>query len=239
MEKLSYKFEAFEGPLDLMLHLISKNKLNIYDIPIADLLDQYMAHIDYMRGENMDVESEFLEMAARLVYIKTVSLLPKHEEADQLKEELTGQLLEYQECKKAAVALAQSLSFVRITRLPMELKMDKTYQRHHTTYEIFCAYLAAAGKKKRKQPPSPAAFSGIVSRRIVSVSSRIIFVLRQLRKNEALRLDGLFENAQSKSEMVATFLAVLELVKAKRVYVGDGDDPFLKIRNGGGKRVGN
>ena len=80
METLSYKLEVFEGPLDLLLTLIAKNKLNIYDIPIALLLEQYMEQIERMQAENLDVASEFLEMAARLVHIKSVSLLPKREE---------------------------------------------------------------------------------------------------------------------------------------------------------------
>ena len=86
LKTLSYKLEVFEGPLDLLLSLLSKNKLNIYDIPLAELLEQYMAHIDAMRENNMDVASEFLEMAARLVYMKTVSLLPKHDEVEKLKD---------------------------------------------------------------------------------------------------------------------------------------------------------
>ena len=80
MEKLSYKLETFEGPLDLLLYLITKNKLDICDIQISELLDQYMEQINAMQEADMDIASEFLEMAARLVYMKTVSLLPKHEE---------------------------------------------------------------------------------------------------------------------------------------------------------------
>ena len=99
MEKLSYKLPAFEGPLDLLLYLVSKNKLNIFDIQISELVDQYTEHIDVMKEQNMDITSEFLEMAARLIYIKTVYLLPKHEEADELKKELSGQLIEYQQQK--------------------------------------------------------------------------------------------------------------------------------------------
>ena len=87
MEQMSFKLEIFEGPLDLLLHLISKHKLNINDIPIVTLLDQYMEYIDKMSEQNMEIAGEFLEMAARLVYIKTVSLLPQHEEAEQLKKD--------------------------------------------------------------------------------------------------------------------------------------------------------
>ena len=80
MTTINYKIEVFEGPMDLLLHLISKHKLNIYDIPISELVEQYMAYVDEMKDANLEIASEFLEMAARLVYIKTVSLLPVYEE---------------------------------------------------------------------------------------------------------------------------------------------------------------
>jgi segregation and condensation protein A len=87
---LSYKIEGFEGPLDLLLQLIARNKLNIYDIPLTELIDQYLEQIKLFEQEEMEISSEFLEMASRLIYIKTVSLLPKHDEMVKLKEELTG-----------------------------------------------------------------------------------------------------------------------------------------------------
>ena len=108
MDKISYKLPVFEGPMDLLLHLINKHKLNIYDIPILELVEQYVAAVRQMQeDENLEVTSEFLEMAARLVYLKTVSLLPVHEEADQLKKELTGELLEYRDCQLMAQKLAE------------------------------------------------------------------------------------------------------------------------------------
>ena len=121
MEQLTFKLDQFEGPLDLLLFLISKHKLNIYDIEIAKLLEQYMAYIDEAQFQNMEVASEFLEMASRLVYLKTVSLLPRHEEEeDKLKQELTGQLLEYQACKQVAALLAaQNCSADLFVRAPM------------------------------------------------------------------------------------------------------------------------
>ncbi len=129
-ETITYKLGTFEGPLDLLLHLIAQNKLNIYDISISELLDQYMAKIREMQ-ERMEVASEFLEMAARLVYIKTVSLLPRSPEAEQLRQELTGQLLEYQECKRVAAVLAAQLSFDRYVRAPMELVPDFMSEQNH------------------------------------------------------------------------------------------------------------
>ena len=96
-KKLTYKFEQFEGPLDLLLSLITKNKIDIYDICIEELLSQYMEQINLMQEEDLDIASEFLEMASRLVYIKSVMLHPKYEEeAEELKKELSGKLLEYE-----------------------------------------------------------------------------------------------------------------------------------------------
>ena len=107
MEKINYKLEVFEGPLDLLLHLISKHKLNINDIPIFELVEQYVDYVRKMEESDMNVASEFIDMAARLVYIKTVSLLPVHEEAEQLKLELTGELIEYRDCKLMAEKLSK------------------------------------------------------------------------------------------------------------------------------------
>ena len=99
MEQLSYKIDVFEGPMDLLLHLISKHKLNINDIPIVQLVNQYLDYVRQMQEQDFDIAGEFLEMAARLIYIKTVSLFPRHEETEILKKELTGELIEYQDCK--------------------------------------------------------------------------------------------------------------------------------------------
>ena len=236
MEKLSYKLPVFEGPLDLLLYLIGKNKLNICDIPISELLDQYMEQINRMKEQDMDVASEFLEMAARLVYMKTVSLLPKHEEAEELRRELSGQLLEYQECKRVALVLAEQFRFDIFTREPAEIPADQTYRRIHTPAELLAAYQAAAGRGKRLLPPSPEAFSGIVTNRIVSVASRIVHVLRRLWKTKSMQYEALFEEQQERSDLVATFLAILELVKGRRVRIeGENRDSTVILMNGGMK----
>ena len=111
MEKITYKLDSFEGPLDLLLTLLSKNKVSIYDVSISQLLEQYMAHIRAMQELDMEVASEFLDMAARLVYLKTVSLLPKHEEEKELRQQLAGELMEYQLCRELAKELAMGFTF--------------------------------------------------------------------------------------------------------------------------------
>ena len=219
--QLQFKLEVFEGPLDLLLFLISRHKLNIYDVEISRLLEQYLDYIEQMQMADLEVASEFLEMAARLVYIKTVSLLPKPEEAEELKKELTGQLLEYQACKAAAARLAlQNNGFNVFVRKPAELPVDRTYMREHPAGDLLNAYLDVIGKAKRRLPPPASAFSGIVTRRMVSVTSRIIFVLRKLYDSGEVPYQEFFATGD-RSELVATFLAMLELVKSKRIRVND------------------
>lgn len=234
-ETLSYKLDVFEGPLDLLLNLIAKNKLNIYDIPIAELLEQYMAQIHEMQAADMDVASEFLEMAARLVHIKSVSLLPKKEEEAALRQELTGQLLEYQQCKEAAMRLRERFSLDGIVRAQADIPADLTYKRHHKPQELLSAYLSMLGKKKPPEPQKPEdTISKLITRRVVSVASQIVFVLRSLWKKRHVSLKELFRGKNDPSERVAAFLAVLELVKDKRLRVdGDGEDCEIKLTNGG------
>lgn len=223
--EISYKLPDFEGPLDLLLHLVQKNKLNIYDIPIHELLEQYMDAIRTMQAMDMDVTTEFLDMAARLVQIKSAMLLPRHEEAEELKQQLTGELIEYQLCREAAERMRkQCIGGDLFVREPAEVEPDLTYRRLHRGTELLEAYLSAAGRGRRKLPPSPQAFHTIVARKIVSVTSKIIFVLRHLRRGKAVSYDSLYEGARTKSELVATFLAVLELIKGRRITVdGEGD----------------
>lgn len=237
MEKFLYKLSDFEGPLDLLLNLIFKNKLNIYDIEISILLAQYMEHIDKMKENDMDVASEFLEMAARLVYIKTVSLLPKHEESEELKKELAGELIEYQECKKVAEILSANISFNSFVREPDNIDFDMSYKRHHKAKEIFDAYLNVVGRARNKIPVKKEEFSNIISRRVVSVSSKIVYILKRLFRRKELKYYELFKGANSKSDIVATFLAVLELIKGRRLHIDNSrSNIIVKLVDGGVKK---
>ena len=230
MDKISYKIDVFEGPMDLLLHLISKHKVSINDVPILTLVEQYLEYMRQMQQEDLDIASEFLEMAARLVYIKTVSLLPVHEEAEELTRELRGELLAYQDCKTLAGKLEkQANGFGYFSRQPVKFTVDMTYTRTHEPYEIYRAYISAVGKGKRRLPPPVEAFSRIVAHRIVSVASRISFLLDTLRDGRQ-NFVSLFARSGSRSEMVATFLAVLSLAKAKRVTIeGDGEYTVIEL----------
>ncbi len=228
MDSLSYKLEVFEGPLDLLLSLISKNKLNIYDINVSELLDQYLVQIQTMQENQMEIASEFLEMASRLVYIKSVMLLPRNEEAEQLKQELTGDLLEYQLCKEMADKLSKRTEgFNTFVRKPMPAIVNKEYRLRHSSQELLDAYFSAVGRGLRKLPPPADTFTPLVAKTVVSVSSRVVHILRGLRKRSRLPFASLFGQAESRSELVATFLAVLELIKAKRVHVSGEQDRMV------------
>lgn len=228
---LSYKIEGFEGPLDLLLQLIARNKLNIYDIPLTELIDQYLEQIKQFQNEEMEISSEFLEMASRLLYIKTVSLLPKHDEIVKLKEELTGELLEYMVCQQIARQFANMQDgFDRFVRKPEELEFDKTYELTHSSDVMYVSYLSAVGRGQRKLPPSTAPFTKIVAKKIVAVSTRIVFVIRNLWTGGSKKLCSLYRTSHSRSELVATFLAVLELCKANRVRIdGEADNAEITL----------
>ncbi len=221
METISYKLDVFEGPMDLLLHLISKHKIDINDIPILLLVEQYLDYVRQMQEEDMEVASEFLEMAARLVYIKTVSLLPVHEEeADALKNELQGELSEYKDCKLMAQKLSEKATgFDYLSRKPEKFAPDMTYTRLHEPFELIKAYLAAVGRGKRNLPPPIEAFSGIVAHKIVPIRERVGYIMDKLFRSKRQRFKTFFDKAESRSEMVATFLALLSLTKDKKIVL--------------------
>ena len=237
MEKLSFKLEAFEGPLDLLLHLISKNKVNIYDIPISLILEQYMEHIHQMKHLDLEVTADFLSMASHLLLIKSKMLLPSHNEEEELdpREQLVRLLLEYKRYKeviKSFFATSNNISN-SFVRMPFELELDNTYTSSHSLEELHGAYRVTVRRIKRRLPPPVNSFNGIIGRAIVSVNSKVIFVLRNILKKGSVSFMSLFENAKSRSEIVATFLAVLELAKSKKINVDENSKGEIKI-----KRIG-
>lgn len=235
MEKLSFKLPVFEGPLDLLLYLISKNKLDIYDIEISELLSQYMEYISEMGRQDIEIESSFLEMASRLVQIKSSLLLPQKEEALSQREQFITELIGYKTCKLMAAALAhRNGGFDAYTKEQQDYQPDLAYSCRHEISELVLAYSALAGKIKRRRPPTAAVFNGIVGRKSVSVVSRIIHILRRLVKDGKKGFYALFEDTAGRSEAVATFLAVLELIKSGKIAVSE--DQSQTVSPVGGRR---
>lgn len=228
---VEFKLDTFQGPLDLLLHLISKHKLNIYDIEISLLLEQYLDYMNQLDEQDYESAGEFLEMAARLIYIKTASLLPQPEEAQELKKDLEGRIIEYSLCKKAAESLKQRYAGDLVyVRMPVPVFVDKTYTRIHEPQTLYDAYMGISAKNRNRKPLRADMFSPIVSHKIVSVTSKIIFVLKKLYRYGVFKMSGLYENVTSKSEKVATFLAVLELTKSGRIYINDDNTEIRFIR---------
>ena len=238
MESISFKLEVFEGPLDLLLSLIAKHKLNICDIEISKLLEQYLIYIDQAHEQNLELAGEFLEMAARLIYIKTAFLLPQPEEAEQMKRELEGALIEYSLCKIAAQKLAEAYVGGNIfVREPMKIKADMTYTLVHEPERLALAYSAISLKNIKSEHAKlhvENKINSVVMRRIVSVMTKVVHILRQLYESGEVYMDKLYEGVTDRSARVATFLAVLELTRFGRITISEDNTlVFFKGERGG------
>ena len=223
---LSFKLEIFEGPLELLLSLITKNKVNIYDIPIALILEQYMEYLHTMEMFNMEIASEFIVMASQLMVIKSRLLLPKVEDEEDPRQELVDMLLEYQRAKQTAEILHdRELTYSgRYEKPPEEVKnINKTeYKLTHDIRILQEAYMRIYQRRlelMEAQANTEKLDNLLKTTRHVPVNERILHVMKLLVRRGNCSFAGLFEKAESRSEIVATFLAVLELIKGRRIMV--------------------
>lgn len=220
MEALTFKLEDFEGPLDLLLYLVSKNKMNLYDINIMELIDQYTAVINTLQADRLDVASEFIDMAAHLVQMKSALLLPRAPEAERMKAELTGRLIEYGACKAVAAQLgSRARDLFTAVRAPQPLIGAAEYTRPHAPEKLVQAWYNLMGRSLRRRKPDQERFEPLVAAPFVSVASRVAHMLRGLLHGTLHRMGQLFSRKESRSTNVATFLALLELIRAGRVQV--------------------
>lgn len=225
METLTFHIEDFEGPLDLLLHLVGKNKMNLYDINIMELIEQYTAAIATMQQDRMEVSSEFIDMAAHLVQMKSALLLPRSPEAERMKAELTGRLIEYSVCKQVAAALGnRARDLYTAVRAPMPLEGPAEYSRAQDPDKLVQAWFNLMGRSLRRKKPQQERFEPLVTAPFVSVASRVAHVLRGLLKGSLHKMGQLFSTRESRSTNVATFLALLELIRAGRIKVDDAGD---------------
>ncbi|MBE6623336.1 MAG: hypothetical protein E7621_04045 [Ruminococcaceae bacterium] len=224
-ENPKFKLEIFEGPLDLLLSLIAKNKVSIYDIPIAMILEQYMEYIRQMELFNMEVASSFIVMAARLMLIKSRMLLPVQKDEEDPRQELVDMLLEYQRAKKTSEVLHdRELTYKGRYEKPAEdIGYDPEYK---LTHDIEILKEALRRALSRNEEDEDAVFEmeqnigkHMAATRQVSVGEKIVHVLKSLVKKDRRRLDSFFDEVKSRGEVVATFLALLELIKGKRVKI--------------------
>lgn len=229
MEKIQYKLESFEGPLDLLLHLINKNKVNIYDIPIVEITAQYLEAIDDFGDETLENMSEFLVLASQLLYIKSKMLLPKNEEDDEEdpREDLARRLIEYQKYKEASQELRKKEFWSRYMIFRESEHIDfpiPEYDKQHSVDELIDAFNAIYARKLRQQKPQKKAFSGIVGREKVSVEDMVEKICKMLANTPKLKFGLIFKQDDSKPEMIATFMAILEMIKLSRIRADYSDD---------------
>ena len=233
MEKLDLKLEVFEGPLDLLLHLIDKNKVNIYDIPIALITDQYMEYVRQMDRQDLNIVSEFLVMAATLLDIKAKMLLPKEPEPEEEEEdpraELVMKLLEYKKYKYMSYELkdrqVDACKFMyKEPTIPEEIRkyeppvdLDKLLDGI-TLKRLNDIFKEVIRRQKDKIDPIRSRF-GSIEKEEVSIEEKMNYVLEYTQTNRHCSFRKLMLKQCSKLQIIVTFLAILELMKTGRINI--------------------
>ena len=239
MDKILYKLDTFEGPLDLLLTLIQKNKVSIYDIPIVEITAQYLEAIDGIEEANLDNTSEFLVMASNLLYIKSKMLLPKNEEEEDEEDPraaLARALIEYKRAKEAAAFLSDQYGIYagRIAKEP-EVLDTRSDLPEHIELSLLEKALGRVLSRNSRLPDlareSELAIQRLLSAKIVPVSAKIFTVMRLLRKNGTMDFEDILMTAHSRSELIAIFSATLELLKVQRLTMDTLDGRVLLTLN--------
>jgi len=222
---MSYKLklDVFEGPLDLLLYLIKKDEINIYDIPIAKVTEQYLQYMELMKLLNLDVVGDFLVMAATLIQIKSRMLLPQEnvpveEEEIDPRDELVRRLLEYKKFKEIAEELRQK-EVARRDFFTRQVTIASPEQggKEEVYFEASLFDLISAFNQALKEVPKELFYEVIKDE--FTVDSKIHDILHLLLNSTRIQLNQLFLSAKSKLEIIATFLAILELIRLKEIIV--------------------
>ena len=225
--------EDFVGPLDVILLLLSKNKIEIKDIKIADILDQYLQYLEQMKRMDLEIASEFITMASHLVYLKSKTLLAVgDDEPDSEMEQFIKSLEERQNQESYAKVkvLSEQLrpkyesSKNLLPHEPEPLTPDNTYKYSHNAQDLIDALKSIVLRTEQKLPPPVSEFEGVVGREPFSVDEKMSDIIRRLLNNGIMRLSTLFRSSRSRSELVATFLSVLELCSKGRINLAGADD---------------
>jgi segregation and condensation protein A len=217
----SVQLEIFEGPLDLLLHLIKKNEVSIIDIPIATITEQYLATLELMENLSLDVAGEFLVMAATLIHIKSRMLLPAgDDEADEEegidpREELVRRLLEYQRYKEAAAELEQRDLLARDVFVRSATPTEEVGPRGFREVSVF--ELLGALKRIIDHLPKDSVHEVALDK--ITVREKMTLLLETLRVHGSVFFESLFAAVKSRNEVVVTFLAMLELVKVQAIRI--------------------
>ncbi|MBQ7974551.1 MAG: segregation/condensation protein A [Clostridia bacterium] len=232
MSDVSFKTAAFEGPLDLLLHLISKNKVSIYDIPISEITDQYFEYLAECEAMDMELSSEFAVMASQLLYIKSKMLLPVYdEEEEDPRAELVDRLEEYKRYKEISKTLdvMQHAMDDSVFKAPENLDIPKVIVENKMMNPdlLYASFMMIMERNLAKKPLSPQNFSGVIGKKRVSIPHQSRFVMAMLKKQKKVLFEALFENMTTRGEMVATFMAILELIRDSHMIVIEDEGKIL------------
>ena len=238
----SEMMEDFEGPLDVILELLSKNKIEIQDVSITAILEQYLAYLEEMKRLDMEIASEFITMASHLMLIKTKMLLSAAEQAEAESElDLIRQSLMERKRKEAMEQIRLAIVELEprneigrnlFTKEPEPLKREQGYRYKHDVSDLLRALDMITERSQRQLPPPTMNFQGIVGKEPYPIGKKTGEVLRQLVLRGVERMKNLFRGNKSRSEVVATFLAVLDLCKTNSVILeGDisGENPDVRL----------
>jgi len=215
-KELHFKLPAFEGPLDLLLHLIKENKIDIYDIPIVEITKQYLDYLELMKELNLEIAGEFLVMAATLIYIKSKMLLPPDEEqieqpVEDPRTELVQRLLEYEKFKDASSSLREREDIWKnIFRRPSLQAEDYDNEPELFLSEVSLFDLISAFKKFLIKAPEQVIE---ITRETLTVADKINFIMEKLDRDDGIRFEDLFKENSTKIVLIVTFLALLELIR--------------------------
>lgn len=225
MEALTYKLEQFEGPLDLLLSLISKNKVNIEDIPISLICDQYMEYIRAAEKLDMELATEFLVMASELMYIKSKMLLPKATpDEEDPRAGLADTLLKYQQAKAASQLMAPMYAQYsgRLAKDTDEISPDKTFVADQHVEALCAAMRRIVAYHDTIDKLTTTAFKPMISSPIVSVEVKISGILHRMKHQSGRSsLRELLTDSVSLPDAIAIFIGVLELIKVRRILIDE------------------
>jgi segregation and condensation protein A len=224
MDALTYKLEQFEGPLDLLLTLIQKNKVSITDIPIALICDQYIEYISKAEALDMDLASEFIVMASELMLIKTKMLLPKAEDDEEdPRATLTDALLRYQQAKEASQKLAPLYAYFsgRMVKDTDEISIDKTFVQDQDVTALCAAVRRIVAYNNALEQATTVTFKPMISKPIIPVEIKIVSIIKKIEKQGAASLEELLINEPTLPDTIASFLGILELIKVRKLLISD------------------
>ena len=229
MESITYRLDQFEGPLDLLLNLIHKNKVNIEDIPITLICDQYMTYISEAQKMDMEIASEFISMASELLLIKSKMLLPREKDDEEdPRKQLSDALLRYQQAKEAAEKMHPMYAIFsgRQIKDTDEISVDRTFVADQDINKLYLAMRRITDFNEALANAQKNAFTPMIAKPIVPVEHKILQIMTRLNNSRYQTLSDFLDDSVSLPDMIAIFIGVLELVKTKRVLLVENDEGY-------------